>query len=96
MFNVVKSDGRYTVEIEIKEGAPFIHLEVRHWSPSVYRDMLETLEQIKKDLAAGGHEFVGAYNHNQDSRWCKFMDMFSFKIKYTYKGYNVYLTPTKE
>lgn len=90
MFKTFHDDDDLKVCVQNHEGAPFLHCEMKRWSPSVYKKMVQVQERLKQEAHTVGVKVIFAYNTDEDQRWRKFMETVQFKKLSEFDGHSVY------
>ena len=88
------SEDNIVVGLEWDHGAPFVHLSLAKWSPSIGKRLLELLALLQKQLHEAGHRYLFAYNLHQDDKWEKFMKFMGFEEGFLHNGLKVYYVST--
>ena len=66
------------LKVQLLEGLPFIHLEVKQWSPLLARQYKKTWKKILRDMGALGYGEVFILIPDDDPKLYKFETMFGF------------------
>lgn len=77
-YTVAETDA-FTIEIEMFEGMPFFHLNLRKWSKDIYKDGRLLFEEICFKLGELGHPAVFVAVPVDDKKLIKFEKMFGFE-----------------
>jgi hypothetical protein len=91
-FEVAWEDPSFKAQIEWDHGAPFLHLHVNHFAPSVLKNMYKQLAVGKLCLKERGHTHLFTYNAHQNDQWRKFVEHMGFKKLFVYKDLDIYCT----
>ena len=85
----IEYDG-YTVEVEVKDtGEWLLHLlPLEHWSATVYKQLLETLTDIREAAAQRGVHKLYVFIPADDPKLFKFEAMMGFTIDTVYQTPN--------
>ena len=82
------------VTLDWIDGMPFVHLEVKEWSPSKAKQLLMLFAKLRMELHNGGSKYVFAYSVFQDEKFYKFLSFMGMRKLCEHNGLNVYFVET--
>lgn len=55
---IFQRPGLFTVELEVRDNHPFLHLQIEKFTPSVYKELIVNYETVQYFLGCMGYPYV--------------------------------------